>query len=268
MSDGFLSPETLTLIQQTAVKASEAGGKVALLKPPGEPAEVYYLIKSDGSYERHVAEPEPRNHKLLAADQVCTFVESLDEVKDAAPVVWYSPAEIVVICDDDTRRDRATLKLTKTPQMQTLCELSESRMTYSQREFIRLLRIDLHGCFTNDRLLQLVRDVRFNATSNSGGVIRQGRESLGSDIEAEAVTGLEEEFPEEVELIVRVFDDPFLNDAWPVRCAVVLDLEDRRFGLVPYPLDLKRATDQELGAVAAYLAETCPSETAIFRGCP
>lgn len=257
--------ESLELIQKTALAAGEADGKLALVSPPAEPKHVYLAIKPDGSYEKLEAEPAPRAHTLASLDQVAPYAE---EKGGESTVVWYDESGVTVILDDRTRRDVARLKFETTPQFQRVVRLDVERPAFSQRDFRKLIRIDLAGCFESPRLLTWVSDVRFGTATNAAGNLRNERESLGRDIDAQAVSSAGE-IPDEVPLSVRIFADPALAGRQGIRCVFDLDVQSQEFRLIPLPLQVRSAIDCEL----AYIGEKLTGEldgldVPLFRGRP
>lgn len=262
---GFLDVETLRLLQETAAKAEGSAGKATILHPDAEPRDVYLIVGPDGKHERFVAERN-RMHVLRSIDQVGPFVKFLADVPGSKPVVWYSEKGVTVVIDDDKRRDLAKLNLRKTPQVLSLQKLEEDKPKLSQRDFIRLLKVDLSPCFQEDkRLLTAVRNVNFRTGSEVRGNLQHGKESLGRDIETAAVSQGAEDIPEEVVLQVQVFDDPFLSDeSWDVRCAVEVLPQEGAFQLIPLPMQIRGAIDLELKAIAVFLAGEC--DRPVFHG--
>lgn len=258
-----LLPDTLKILNDTAVKASDAAGKVAIIRPPSEPEHVYLTVNHDGTVTRFSAEPEPRNHLLVTLEQVAAFVASKGTESDSA--VWFDRSGIVVITDDKTRRDQAALKLNHTPQCSTLVSLEASKKKHTLRDFRRLMRVDLAGCTVDRVLLNWLASVKFSDSRTVGSSIKQGKESLGREIEQSAVSQ-SGECPETVTLRVRIFDDPSLIETWPLECAVEIDLDNQEFQLIPLPGQLHDAIENEVGAIGKALAETikCP----VFRGKP
>lgn len=260
-----LSMETLELLQETAVKASGASDKLALMTAKAEPDHVYLAVKPDGSYERRVADPKPRSHTLGSLDQVIPYVE---EKGAESTVIWYNETGVTVVLDDNTRRDFARLAFTPTPQFEKLKFLDANRPGLPQRDFRKLIRIDLAGCFENSRLLNWVSDVKFGSASNSLGNLRNERESLGKDIDAQAVSGAGE-IPEDVPLSVRLFDDASLVERQGIMCIFDLAIQDQQFRLIPLPLEIHSALEREV----AYIGEKLTSglldlKVPLFRGYP
>lgn len=258
-----LSVEALELIQKTAVEASGGYNKIQVVESPGEPEYVKYFVKPDGSYERIVGQATPRGHRLGSVEDVVSWV---DQKGGEKTVVWYNELGCYVVVDDDTRRDRLCLDLQKTEQWMLLESLAESPRPFSQKDFVKFLRVKLHGILADQRLLTFARHAKFSGSSSTGGEVLHGRESLGRTIEGEARGINSEECPDEVQLNVRIFTDPRLQDRQPVNCAVDLDVQTATFSLVPYPLQMQNAMDSEISALGAYLDEQIKQP--VFRGQP
>jgi len=258
----YESAEALKLIQDTATQAAGARGKVAILEVEQDP-NIYYLVTPEGKHERIVPDPDPRCHKLGSIDQVANFVNFVENGDDHV-VVWYSQSGVSVICDDRTRRDSANLRFNTTPQYRRLVGLGEASHVFEQKEFVRFLRIELADCLADERLLKFVRECRFQSSSQNGGSVQHGKESLGIDIEAHALNP--DDCPEEIVLNVRVFDDPSLKETWQVKCAVELLVQQSVFRLTPLPMELTRILDHEMNAIGKYLDGEC--NCAVFHGSP
>lgn len=259
-----LNSDTLQIIQDTAVKASDAKGKVAIVHPDAEPAHVYLTVNAQGTTNRLEAQPAPRGHVLRTLEEVPKYAARIGT--EDGSVVWFDRTAIVIVLDDTTRRDKVTMPLKFTPQMRSLFTLEKDKPKFTQTEIVRLLRVDLADCRIDDRLLNWVRSCRFNTTANAGGQVKHGRESLGRDIDESIVGGDGGECPEEIRFDVRVFDDPLAVDKWEVRCAVELIVSEQSFRITPYPMQCDNAVENEVTAIGKYLTDQvkCP----LFRGTP
>lgn len=297
----MLDKPTLELLQQTAVQAAGAENKAHVVAIDQEPDHIYGVVDSAGSFVRYEAEPLPRNHVLVTLDEVLKYAKHAsgqvappkttkliegptaqpaagsslsaddtdagddDGVPTGETVVWYDRPAIVVVIDDLTRRDRATMRLNLTPQMKLLLELEDKERKFDQPAFRRLLKIELAGCRQDDAVLNWVSAMKFSNNSTSAGVITNQRTSLGQAIDDEALSELGS-CPDEITLQVRVFDDPSLRETWPIVCAVEVLPAERSFRLVPLPLELHNAVESELSVIGQHLVTNldCP----VFRGQP
>lgn len=258
-----LQADTLELLQSTAVDAASAGDKLAIVQPPSEPKHVYLTVNPKGEFQRFEAVAAPRGHKLVTLEQVDAFVSK--KGNDKATVVWYDRDGITVVVDDATRRDTANLTLSLTPQIKTLLKLESSEPKMNLIQFRRLLRVDLAGTTVDRVLLNWLGSVKFTDSRVTSAVLKQGQGNLGKEIEQAAISTAGD-VPETVKLKVRVFDDPSLTETWFIECAVEIDLDNQQFQLLPFPLQLHDAIENEVGAIGKALLETikCP----VFRGKP
>jgi hypothetical protein len=261
---GSILADAIGMIGGLARDASGAKGKLEIVNPEREPNYIYLAVKPDGEYDRLEADPAPRTHLLGSFSEVIPYVETKG-TKDNS-VIWFDRCQVVIVLNDETRRDRASLKLNLTPQVLKLIELEKSRKGLEQKPFVRLLRIDLADALPDTLLLEWVRGVRFTSQGNAAGIVRHGRESLGSDIDEQITSELGSDCPEEVALRVRIFDDPAVTAVARIRCAVEIDVPAKEFMLTPLPLELHNAIEAAVTDLGTELeaADKCP----VFRGRP
>lgn len=255
--------EVLENIQKTAVDAAGAVNKVQVIELPGEPDYVYGVVTPDGKLERRVAEPEPRDHRLVSLAEAVLF--ATDKGTPEKSVIWFDRDRVAIVLDDETRRDRAALPLNYTPQMELLIKIEADAKKYDQQAFRRLLRIDLADCRPDDVLLNWVSDMRFTNAGSVTGRLEHGRESMGKDLEVDALSDIGN-CPEMINLSVRVFDDPSLMVKRQVRCAVEILPKEQAFRLVPLPLELDNAIELEMSDVGESLRKAVKCK--VFRGTP
>lgn len=259
--------EAIKAIGTLAVEAAGAKHKVLELHPGAEPQHRYALVKPTGEIEFHDAHPMPRAHRMAGIAEVIPYVK---EKGTETSVIWYDESKVVILLDDDTRRDVAACQLHYTPQFFRLIELQKPTY-FDQKAFVRLLRIELADCLLDLRLLNFVRSIKFTATERTAGTVRQTRESLGRDIEMQLQGEVEGECPEETVLQCRLFTDPSLRDTFNIRCAVEVDMDAQRFALTPFPLECRNVIELQLNGIGKMLQEGLDAEsneTPLFRGSP
>lgn len=217
--------EFLETVSSQAVKA--AGQQH--IHPKEEPGHVYFL---DG--KKHVAEPAPRKHVAFDLSAIIEFAQA-----NAGASVWYDRDAVVCLIDDATRRDRVTLSLAMSDQLDEIHGWERGK-AFSQRELIFLLRTmfarNMARC---PNLLAALRKV--NVTNNAGGSseIKPGKVSVSRSVEHE-VSGAAS-LPEHFELDVPVFDGVFPSVGGTVAIALELDAASPSpFTLIPFPGDLER----------------------------
>lgn len=222
-----------------------AGIKTTTFTHESERKGVYYVVGPDGKAVKTLADPAWHHERLGTPAELVRFIE---EHKGESGVVFYGEASVVYVYDINDRRNVAVCELKTTLQYGWLLNPTGAMR---QTDFIRLLRITLRGCLPPDSgLLSLVRNLKFNVTTDGGGTVQHGRESIGRSLKAE-LTG-EGSIPEEVRLIVPVFQNhPF---SALVTCAVELAPQEQTLQLTPYPMEARRAMDEALADIAERFA--------------
>ncbi|MDE2426764.1 MAG: hypothetical protein KGO96_12755 [Elusimicrobia bacterium] len=261
-----LQSDTLKLIQDTAVRASDSQNKVAFVKLPGEPSHVYAAVKADGTFSRHEAVAGPRAHRLSGLVEAIAYA-NIKGNKDAS-VVWFDECGVVVVLDDLTRRDIAVAAFTHSPQFARLSQIAESKERFTQAKFRRLLRVEFAGCTPNNLLLDWVSDCEFGSKGNSVGTITKDRSSFGRDIEEQVKSKDRGACPDQIILAMRVFDDPGLQLTRQIVCDVEIHLSEQQFELTPFPGQLQEAIDAEMANVESLLAGAGGVQCPAFRGRP
>lgn len=253
-------PETLKIIQETAVDAAGANGKAVIVELPHEPKHVYGLI-SNGSFSRVTAEAQGRTITLNSVDQIPPYALLAKDQMSGAPAIYFSKDRVVCVVDDSLgshRQDLAIVNLTITPEFEVLQTLGKQQFT--QKEFISLLRVTLDDCKTPDvaKLISTCRAVDFSSKTTGSSSVGHGRESLGMDIQEEVISKAGE-IPEEVSLNVRPYQDRALQQRHQVKCMVDLDVKQGLFKLTPLPADIQNLFDSEMEFLERILGEcTCP----------
>ena len=219
----------------------EAGHKsrgLRVRRADAEPAHVYYLVNPDGKVQTCEARPSPRDHRAADLETVARWALKFSASSHVA--VWLSREGVVAVLDDDSRRDRVTLPLAFSPQLEFVRRL-ESLKPLTQKAFVRMLRVELAGCLSDcPHLLSAARDLRFHQHADGGSTVKPGAVSIGKTIAA-SVSGADK-LPEEVCLYLPVFSAVVIDD-YPVPCAVDVDPEPATptLHLVPLPGAVEKA---------------------------
>lgn len=216
---------------------------------PNEPKHVYYL---DGEYCQ--ADPQPRGAKAADLTAVVAFASEHQHSSE----IWFSRERVTVHLDRETRRDVVTLPLVLNDQLLTLAKLSRQNVAHSQKEFVRLLRIDLAGCPPED-LLPLVRSLRFRQNAATSGTIEHGRASLGKAVECQ-LEG-RSTIPDRITLTAPVFEGFQRHLRYTVECAIEIDAETEKFYLIPFPGEIEsviRRAEDDIGEQIQRLLGSVP----------
>lgn len=261
-----LTKDTLQLIQETAVKASNANGKVQFVPIPGEPPHIYASIKADGEWDRHEAIAPPRMHNLAGVFEAISYANTKGSPEHS--VVWFDENGITIILDDSTRRDIAVVQFKLSPQFARLKQVADDEERFGQAAFRRLLRVDFHGCTPNDLLLDWVSDCEFGSRGNTVGTITKDKSSFGKDIEEQVKSKDRGACPDELILSMPVFDDPGLREERRVVCDVEIHMAEQQFELTPFPGQIQRAIDAELANIESLMSGENGIKCPVFKGRP
>lgn len=252
------------LFDKIGVQAVKANGP-HVLTPKAEPEFRYGVLDKDGNIDWREAEPQPRQHKASDLATIARFVSDHSDHAEVdgvelGPVVWYSRSGVVALLKDDQRRDRVAILLNPSPQMVTLSDLAGKEPWHDHPGFVRLLRIKLADTLSlAGNLVDIVRQVKFNVTTDGQSRVGHGKASIGKSIESELVgTGA---VPETVTLTVQVFD----GHPWRanVSCAIEIDSASQKFQLLPFPGAIEKALRDGEASLAADLGQALADAQAI-----
>lgn len=241
-----LSVETLQLIQKTAVEAAGAGSKFVI-----ENAEVigedYYAIgKADGTVEIRQKPRRDRDHVLAFISEVVPYCQYATEKLGATPSIWFNGRRLEIMLRDTeikgTFGDRATLSLAVTEQIETLLALEESPRKFTQKDFVKLLRLQFASALGTkaDQIIAACRSISFSESQRGSSTIGNGRQSLGRELEAE-IRSEAGPIPETIELTLPYYEDPDLQFPVVIRCDLEVNSSDQSFVLTPLSGELRRA---------------------------
>lgn len=267
------SVELYEAISHQAVKAAgvDVAQRVAIIDIPKDP-ERYLIVDKDGEHELKRRDQPARQHKLLSILDVAAYASAMsgaldNEMEPLGPVIWVSPAAIIVTNDNDRLRgDRATYAVRQTDAYQTLTKLG-STDGMSQAEFLAFLRVEFARSFvSNDARVQLINSVRTIKAQQQSSI---GQGSGSYEVGLESTAGQSIKWPDSIRLEVPVLDDPSIQTLRQIE--VVLDVrpEDRNkpFKLSPLKEDLTIAMQKALAeAVDALKANV--EEIPVYQGAP
>lgn len=252
-----------------------AGIKAASIKPErvltsDDPRTARVVI--DGSIQEVELPPLPRAHRAGTLDEVIAMANRFGGADtpgsaEGPPVVWYDPANVVLVIDDAGHRlERATLGLVTSDVFAKLEELASAKTWMDHKPFVRMLRIDLAGAL-EPGVLDRARSIIFESGSQAASTVAREKESLGRSISASvrAATG---ELPEETTLSVPVYKTAGERDRYGIRCAIDIDHEQCRLRLFPLPDEVERVRQLALDSIKDRLAAGLDEAVKFYQGAP
>lgn len=264
-----LDTESLQLIQETAVAAAgmDVSKRVSVVATLPDKKR-WLLIDKDGNHHQEAVGEPSRSHNLLSVMEAVSFAMFVRAELAGKPIVWLHQVGVTVT--DDAERvlnNRASYVFTLTPEFKLLQELAKSLEGKSQVDMLRLLRLHLAESFVSD-------DVRLNLIASLRNIIRkeqskvsQGSSSYDATLTSDGITA--EQWPEEVLLAVRVYDDSALTDRRTIKCIFEADANTKKFILTPLSQHLDKAlieTREAAGELIRHALED--DEIPVFLGSP
>jgi hypothetical protein len=223
----------------------------------------YKTFVINGNTIRVPLAASPRNHKVLSLDDLTAMVTEINGEDPAAAVFFNEDAVVSVLDYSDYRRNIATFPLKKSDQWQTVLCLKN---WLDHKAFIRLLRIDLRGCYNVAELLDPIRSIKLENGAVVKSDIGRQKESLGRQITGAVLT--DKEIPEEIDLELSIYKSLGEDQPYVIRCSVEVDpMRSEPFRLLPMPDEIDRAQQRAMESIRARLAEALP-DVPVFYGCP
>jgi hypothetical protein len=267
---------------QRIAEMSKQADRLQSFHPPEEPAGVYFLREAVGQPVKLVtARPQPRGHNVRDLDSFVACVTRLagapgfgprGEGEAARPhaSVWVSRDKVVALCDDADRRDRVTLQLTKSPQMETLEKWSRDQTFLQQEALVRVLRNVFARSVAGTPLLQTIRRLRWEQSSTTEAVVQHGKGSVGRAIEGR-VTGTAE-IPEDVTFEEHCFAGGQLGSLASVACTVEIDTVKQSIAITPLAGAVEEQWREEEESIVERLtgafAEAKAGNVHVYLGAP
>jgi hypothetical protein len=206
----------------------------------------------------------PRNHNVNSLEDFAKFVA---ECSPEDCVVFYDESVVVGILDNDGHRvERVAFVLSQSDQFDTIEALNGTSCWKNQKDFVRLLKIDLAGAIPPVDLLEVVRRVKFENGTTVKSEVGRARESLGREIRSQVET--EREVPEGVVVWVPVYKSLGEREKFGVECSVEVDPLMGTFRLAPLPDEVERVQHLAMASIRRRLEESLPDGVPVFYGSP
>jgi hypothetical protein len=254
------------MLQEAIEKIARLAGEaksIQVIRPAGEPEHVYLLQHPEG-YDRCVAEPPPRRHRVLSLESLMVLAENTD-AKNA--VIWYSRAGVTFVFNDGDRRDTAMLELRLSKPVETLLALEKDQRSFNQTDLIKMLRTTFAECLDPaGNLLEILRRIKFSASRSGEAVVQHGKASVGRSLEAELTgTGA---LPEYITLDVPIFAQAWAGWRGLVRCAFEPNAATETFQVIPLPGQIEAAIQQAEDRLGEALVARLTDKVNVYHGCP
>ena len=259
--------DALEFLATLGSRATGAKNRAEILEHPKDPT-LHWLVTATGT-ERLPRTIPDRSHRLysiadfrtvLSRLSLVTFDDQAEKTEETFGTgsVWVwgdlgvtgaANATVTAVLDDrpgSARNDRATCVVRTTPEFELLRFLSHNVL--DQKAMRDKLRVDLAECSVPQQLIDWVSKIEWSTGNRTAREIATGRESLGADIQAAAIStaGV---MPEQITLMVRIFNDPQLLERTPIPCVFDADAKGQTLSLRPVGNSLRMAYDAALAQI-------------------
>lgn len=234
-------------------KAAHDAQSVRVLSVPGDGRTCYVDQRGD-IHEISVA-PPLRTHSV---DTVADIIVAAKRW-NTNPVVWVSGQAVVLVPDDDDRRERVTLELHETEQFAFLQECGH----FSQADMIRAFRTKLLGAEKRLELIAAIRSLKWRTSAEGSSDVQHGKESLGKSVESEVTgSGI---IPELVVVNCAVYRNPGEEaNQCAVGCDLEIDAVKQQFAFRPLTDEIENAVAVAIGSIRARIAEALPGVPVLY----
>jgi len=264
----MIAKDALQYLVETAVKSAGPGHR--FFKSPQEPPHVYHVIGPDGMLDRIVADPSPADHCPYDLPTIAALAARAHQAASGSVEIWYCREGVVLVLDRFTRRDRASLDLGVSTQLQRLSEWDKTRGEYQQIEFVLLLRtlfadsLPAHPTIRDD-----IRRVDIKKAQEASSTANRANVSMSRSMVAEASGA--DKLPEVLTFDVPAFDSAVETKVL-VRVVFDLDPQTERFRLIPIPGDVEKAFAAAERSISSQLAQALltakATDVPVFYGEP
>ena len=238
-----------------------AGQRIQYIRPPGWPMRSLIVTGPNGVADTIQIEP-PLGSVLATPEAFCDYAANTSDAAPENAIILFNETTLDYVADrSNPKADQAQCDLIPTAEWTWL--KSESVKPMTQAQFVRVMRITLRRCQPEAQLLQILRALKFSASTDGGVELRQGKESMGKSIRAEVYSDLA--IPEETTLNVRLWENH--HAAFQIGCAIEVFPAEQTFKLTPYPGELARLVESGLTSLQSLFAESLP-EIRAYRGRP
>lgn len=210
-------------------------------------------------------EPPLRNHTVYDLDSLIAWaVPREDDPQIRVPTVWHSPGGVVVLLDDEDRRDRVTFPLTLTRAALAIRALrAEERKAWQQRELIRFLRIELG---LPPAIIAPWRRLDWDSSQKTASIAEHGRDRMGRDVSAAVVGAVD--LPEVIAVPLVLYEQSGEQEVYQVLLAVEIAAIEQRIYLAPQPLALENAILAHQQTIQARLVGSLGEAARVYFGSP
>lgn len=222
----------------------------------GDPRARHYLV---GKEHVKVHRPTPvRKHTVQTLEGI---FEACDRWGGEG-VLWHNRQNVVLVIDDDDRRDIVVMPLVVSEVFTLINKLGDQAM--DQATFVRLLKNQLNG-YVPDSLRPVISKIEIASSAGQKNEINPGRERGSREFAVDVVGG---EMPEFIPATVPVYSNAGLRNNVPIRLSLDVTLPPQQvtFRVAPLPDQIEMAWQAAQAELHNLLVSRAKIE--VFEGQP
>ena len=252
------------LLEAIVKLANRANAPTGIVRKRGED---YFVRNENGKIVTLEGEPPIANKTAFSVADIV----SMCIVEDGGHrELVYSRRGVVSLRNGTDHRERDTLHLMPSPQMQAVAELQAKAQAMDQRALLWALRHTFRDCLGKaGNLVDSLRKMQWTASSTTDAAVFRGKQSYGSAIASE-VKGIEN-VPEYVTLQIPMFA-AYFRSVQDVEFILDPDEGTKTFKFLPVPGAIESAwagAEDDLGAaIHANLRTQGAESVAVYFGEP
>jgi hypothetical protein len=206
----------------------------------------------------------PKQHSVYSLGDFVAMAEEYHDEYPGACVFVRSDAVVCVLDNIGHRVTRFVFTMEASDVWATVGGMSNWK---NQKDFIRLLKIDLAGCLPENQLLDTIRKIKFENGVTVTQEVKKNRESLGREITSKVESPLD--IPDYVLLTVPVYKSLGEREVYGIKCSMEVDpTRTDAFRLAPLPDEIERVQYLAIDSILERLKVQLPEGVPCYYGSP
>lgn len=199
--------------------------------------------------------PPPRNHVVHDLESLMAAVLIANN-SGCGKSIWHDDWAVVLLVNDEDRRDRVTLPLVHAAQFDALVQLANVR-DFSHTDLIRFLRLKV-AAYGMEAVVSILRKLDLSRKSTGAASV-------------DATVTATRDIPDRFTVTVPVYNNPDCDRGYAVEMLLEIDAQTERFYLTPAPDELENAIHEAQGEIDSMILadeRVKAGNVAVYYGSP
>lgn len=252
-------------------KMVQDGNTTTMFTVPSEPKDVYFLDNHDGNPVRHLAEPAPRRYRATSLTGLCQQIKYFHSfVNEKFSIcVFVGRSRVVVLMDEDSRRESIVLTLADTQGFSWLSQAQSTPKNISQKSLIWELRSRFASQVSPANFLPDLRQLRFKSGDEGESTVGVGNGTLRRSVQAGVMMGDGKQLAEKIGIYASVYEGvPEIAGSIEFDVSIDVDLSKQEIIVKTNPGECESAILATHESIAAFINERCLGVTVFVDSSP